>query len=249
MGTDLLEHNELSPLAERYSNVVGAVGVGVLMSRNSKARKIGKKLSNSPEADDAFKSKMITLYKKIKGNRAHTNKALSNIEQEDGVQAVWLATKEFGFPSQADNAKKAGSLELHNIAVEAHLKYFVPYEAATTQDCANLESLMQLLDTEIKGANEYGLAGGRKEVTKQAVLVYQNIRKQVELVYQGASCERRQESETAAKEEAKILDTLKKATEDGGEEAKTLLGGKNTMLYAGVGLVVLIGVFMLLKKK
>ena len=242
MGIDLLENNELSPLnttrGEPFFNVLGAnvLGATVIIKKYN-IKKIRGKAGSATEATPEFKAMMRKLYAKISAGADRKAKARAQIEGENGVEAVFQVSKRFGQP------KDTKTLDLHNIYVSNFLKYFIPTETDEVQDCENLTLVLAAIDIDIKADETKGSQGARAAAIQASVQSLAERKREFETLYLFAKCDVKKEEAQAGKEKEQLMGEIDAAT--GGAANKK----SNNMLYIGAGVVVLIGIFLLIRRK
>lgn len=240
MGIDLLENNELSPLnttrGEPFFNV-GALTTTILIKKFN-LKKIRGKVGSATEATPEFKAMMRKLYAKISAGADRKAKARAQIEGENGVEAVFQVSKRFGQP------KDTKTLDLHNIYVSNFLKYFIPTETDEVQDCENLTLVLAAIDIDIKADETKGSQGARAAAIQASVQSLAERKREFETLYLFAKCDVKKEEAQAGKEKEQLMSEIDAATGGGAASKKS-----NNMLYIGAGVVVLIGIFLLIRRK
>lgn len=240
MGVDLLEHNELSPLDSRrgepFFNLIQPTVATVIAVKKFNIKKIRGKAGSSTEATPEFKANMRKLYAKISAGADRKAKARQQIEGENGVEAVFQVSKRFGQP------KNTHTLDLHNIYVSNFLKYFIPTKTDEVQDCENLTLVLAAIDIDIKADETKGSQGARAEAVQASVQSLAERKREFETLYLFAKCDVKKEEAQTGKEKEQLMSEIDAAT--GGASKKS-----NNMLYIGAGVVVLIGIFLLIRRK
>ena len=232
MGVLDIENNDLQQMTtmsdvEAYNTFLG-IGEG-----RQKAKKVSGKLATLEQANAAFKDKINRAYSVIKGNDAATNTAKSNLNKPNAIENVFLAVKDFGTPTNKKNILD------HNAAVKVYIKY--NYANIESEDCDALMKQSEVIDAEVEKANKEQSAqkGNPNEVAALA-----NVQNKIKKFLIDQQCEKKQEEAEQLKAKEETLASLK------GSLPKD---DKNNTLkyvsYAIGGLVVVIAVIMLVRKK
>jgi len=228
-----IESNDLQRMTnlqdvEAYNTFLG-IGEG-----KAKAKKVAGQVAILEGANAAFKDKIVRAYSLIKGNDVQTNIAKSVINKPTAVENVFVAVKDFGSPTNKKNIND------HNTAVGVYIKY--NYANLESADCGTLMKLVDTIDAEVDKANKIQSAG-KGNPTEVAALA--NVQAKIKKYLVEQECEKKQEEAEQAKAKEETLGSLQMAT-------KTQDDKNNTLKYVswGIGgLVVIISVLMLIRKK
>ena len=232
MGVLDIENNDLQQMTtmsdvEAYNTFLG-IGEG-----RQKAKKVSGQVATLEQANAAFKDKINRAYSVIKGNDAATNTAKSNLNKPNGVENVFLAVKDFGSPTTKKNIND------HNAAVKIYLKY--NYANIESADCDALMKQVEVIDAEVDRANKVQSAqqGNAPEVAALA-----NVQNKIKKFLIEQQCEKKQEEAEQLKAKEETLASLKGSLPKD-DKSNTL----KYVAYGVGGLVILIAVVMLIRKK
>lgn len=227
-----IENNDLQRMTnmsdvEAYNTFLG-IGEG-----KQKAKKVAGQVATLEQPNVAFKDKIMRAYGVIKGNDAATNIAKSNINKTNGVENVFLAVKDFGTPTTKKNILD------HNAAVKVYLKY--NYANIQSEGCDSLMKQVEVIDAEVDRANKVQSAqqGNATEVAALA-----NVQNKIKKFLIDQECEKKQEEAEQLKAKEETLASLKGSLPKD-DKSNTL----KYVAYGVGGLVILIAVVMLIRKK
>lgn len=227
-----IENNDLQQMTnmsdvEAYHTFLG-IGEG-----KSKAKKVAGKISTIEGANAAFKDKINRAYSVIKGNDVAINQAKSNLNKPNGLENIFLAVKDFGSPTNKKNIND------HNAAVKIYLKY--DYANIQSEDCDALMKQVEVIDAEVDRANKVQSAqqGNPTEVAALA-----NVQNKIKKFLIEQQCEKKQEEAEQLKAKEETLSSLKGSISKD-DKSNTL----KYVAYGVGGLVILIAVIMLIRKK
>lgn len=228
-----IENNDLQQMTtmsdrEAYLTILG-IGEG-----KRKAKNVSTSVATMEQANAAFKEKISRAYSVIKGNDAQTNIAKANLNKPNGVENVFLATKDFDSPTNKKNIID------HNTAVGVYLRYnYANLESAT---CQELMRLGETIDADVDKANKLQSAG-KGNATEVAALA--NVQAKVKKFLIDQDCEKKQEEAEQQKAKEETLSTLQSSTQPQKDNGNVL----KYVSYGVGGLVILISIILLVRKK
>jgi hypothetical protein len=216
-------------------------GKDVDVSRR-KAKSLSRSAATASEATPQFRDSMIVVYNNL-FNRPHQTKteAVRNINKENGTEAVFQVVRTFGSP------RNKKDLEMHNGYVAYFQKYFIPDDALPPQnveECAYLDGLIEQMENEEEKLNKQQSAKGKAIPTEAGLRALANRISVAKNLKSKSSCDALVAAAAEQKEQKETLELLKSQTQGTGADKTT-----KTIAYGLAGLVVVVGLVVLLKRK
>lgn len=228
-----LENHPVGAAVTGYDNFLG------IGKTRKKRKKVAGKTALAQEAGTDFKGNMQRSYNLIK-DPEQTSIAIANLDKEKGLENIFAVVKDFGTPVSKSQ------LAQHNARVKVYIKY--DYANADDMDCEELDKAIEVVDAEVEAANKRAAAEERGKGDVSEIQALANVQAKFKKLYASQSCQKKTEEAQSAKEQQETLTTLKQATQATGKEEKQ----DKTFTYIAygiAGLVVVIGVTLLLKRK
>lgn len=237
MALDILENSELSALggsrmqvAKGNNGFYGFLGVGEGKVAAKKAGAVAKQaamvgLSNPIE----YRKRMMDLYNKVKGEAKFKGIAIQRLNEPNGLVIIKKVIDKFGYPT-TNNLLKS-----HNGQYEAFSKYFGISENSS---CVELNRVLTSVEIDLKelSKQETESSGYRSglEAVKDEVLKYMQLTK----------CE-----SDADKAERLSVEQSEKTLKESALTSAAASKKTRTYIAIGGGVVLLLGVFAILKSK
>lgn len=241
MSNSLIENNELTTLASNPNHSKNSgdyqpfLGIG---EGRAKAKTAAGKAASSSTPDANWKSSVERAYGILKGNKAGSNTALSRISKKENIDNIFLATKDFGIPTD----KK--SIDFHNGAVGVYLKYDYAGIGAGKADCLLLNDFIGKVEADIEAANTR-LSAGSADADKGEIQALTKVQSKIKSMIAENRCVEKAEALEQQKSKEETLATLKAATQSTDKADNTI----KYFAYGLGGLIILTGIVLLIKNR
>lgn len=237
MALDILENSDLSALGASRMQVskgnngfYGFIGIGEGKVAEKKASNVAQNVAKvGLDNPIEYRKRMMDLYNRVKGEAKFKGIAIQRLNEPNGLVIVKKLVDKFGYPTSAKLLKS------HNNQYEIFSKYFGISESSS---CAELNRMLNSIDFDLK---ELSQNDSDSDGYKSALDV---VRTEVLRFMQITKCESdADKAERLSLEQAE--GALKQSAQSSAAASKKI---RNYILIGG-GVILLVGLFTVLKRK